>query len=116
HSSWGSFNFLNTTGYSFATDNQRTDFFYSSFHIDYDVKNLNKIFPLIELNWFHYTTNGGAGEFFGFEGRDLVTFGSGGVAGHNDLSLAIGARYKFAEWFQIGAVAEFPLLSRKDVM
>src|SRR5262249_13936303 len=43
-SSWGRFNFMNTTGYSAATDNDRTDFFFSSFHLDYDVANLNKIF------------------------------------------------------------------------
>jgi hypothetical protein len=111
-SSYGSFNFMNTTGYSFATDNQRNDFFFSSFHLDYDVANLNKIFPLIELNWFAFTQNGGSNKFFGFEGRDLVNFGTGGIAGHQDLSLALGARYKFAEWFQIGAVVEFPLVSR----
>jgi hypothetical protein len=113
-SSYGSFNFMNSTGYSFATDNQRTDFFYSSFHLDYDVGNLNKIFPLLELNWFHYTTNGGSPTTFGFEGRDLINFGSGGVAGLNDLAIAVGARYKFAEWLQVGFAAEFPLLHRDE--
>jgi len=115
-SSWGRFNFMNTTGYSAATDNDRTDFFFSSFHLDYNVANLNKIFPLIELNWFHYTTNGSSPTFFGFEGRDLINFGSGGVAGHNDLSLALGARYKFTESFQVGFALEFPLLNRHDLM
>jgi hypothetical protein len=116
-SSWGSFNFMNTTGYSFATDNTRTDFFYSSFHLDYDIANLNKIFPLIEINWFHYTQNGSSGTFYGFEGRDLINFGSGGVAGHDDVSLAVGFRYKFAEWAQVGFVFEFPLVDKhKDLM
>jgi len=115
-SNWGSFNFMNTTGYSFAVDNQRTDFLYSSFHLDYDVANLNKVFPLLELNWFHYTTNGDRPTTFGFEGRDLINFGSGGVAGKSALSLALGARYKFAEWLQTGFVVEFPLEHRNDVM
>jgi hypothetical protein len=115
-SSYGTFNFLNTTGYSFSIDNQRSDFLYSSFHLDYDVGNLNKIFPLIEMNWFHYTTNGDRPTTFGFEGTDLANFGSGGIAGHGTLSLAVGARYKFAEWFQTGLVVEFPLETRHDVM
>ncbi len=114
--SFGSFNFMNTTGYSFSTDNDRTDFVYSSFHFDYDVLNLNKIFPLIELNYFHYTRNGGDGQFFGFEGRNLINFGSGGVAGHNDLSLAFGLRYKFAEWCQAGFAVEYPLIKPSDIM
>jgi hypothetical protein len=113
-SGWGSFNFINTTGYSFATDDHRNDFFYSSFHLDYDVANLHKIYPLLELNWTHYTTNGHPPNFFGFNGGDLVNFGNGDVAGHNNLSLAAGARYKFAEWFQIGAAVEFPLVNRSN--
>jgi hypothetical protein len=109
---YGSFNFLNTTGYSFATDNRRNDFFYSSFHLDFDVLNLHKIYPLMELNWTHWTTNSEAPRFYGFSGGDLVNFGNDGIAGHDDLSLAFGARYKFAEWFQVGTAVEFPLVNR----
>jgi hypothetical protein len=115
-SSYGSFNVMSTTGYSFAVDNERTDFLYSSVHLDYDVGNLNKIFPLIEMNWFHYTTNGSHPSTFGFEGRDLINFGSGDIAGHDNLSLAVGARYKFAEWLQTGLVVEFPLVTGHDLM
>jgi hypothetical protein len=116
-SSWGSFNFMNTTGYSFGVDNRRPDFLFSSFHLDYDVMNLNKIFPLIELNWFHYTTDGNNVATSGFEGGDLATFGSEGIAGHDIVTLAVGARYKFCEWLQTGLVVEFPLTGRNhDVM
>jgi hypothetical protein len=111
--SYGSLNFMNTTGYSFATDDHRTDFFYSSFHLDYNVANLNKIYPMLELNYFQYTHNGHPPTFYGFEGQDLVNFGNGGIAGHPDLTLAVGARYKFTEWFQIGFAAEFPLTSHR---
>ena len=68
------------------------------------------------MNWFHYTTNGSKPTTYGFEGTDLANFGSGGIAGHGTLSLAVGARYKFAEWFQTGLVVEFPLETRHDVM
>jgi hypothetical protein len=115
-SSWGRFNFINTTGFSVATDNQRTDYFFTSLHLDYNVANLNKFFPLIEVNWFHYTNNGGSNKYFGFEGADLINFGSGGVAGHNDVSLALGLRYKFSEWLQFGFAGELPLVSNRDLM
>src|SRR5205823_12336335 len=104
----GSFNFMNTTGYAIATDNRRTDYLYTQFHLDFDVCNWHKFFPLIELNWTHYTQNGGARDL-AFEGKDLFNFGSRGVAGHGELSLAFGARYKFSEAFQLGGAIEFPL-------
>jgi hypothetical protein len=104
----GDFNFLNTTGYSFGTNNRPTDFFYSSFHVDYDVAGWKKLYPFIELNWFWYTQNGDRAPL-GFEGRDLYNFGFGGVAGHQNSSLALGARYKFSECIQTGGAIEFPL-------
>ena len=106
---WGRFNFMNTTGYSFAVDSRRTDFFYTSFHLDYDIGNRNKYFPLIELNWTRYTFNGSA-RTLGFEGSNLYNFGSDGVAGHDDLTLALGGRIKFSEAIQFGIAGEFSLL------
>jgi hypothetical protein len=111
----GSFNFLNTTGYSFSTDNQRTDFFFSSFHLDFDVFGWHRLYPLVELNWFYYTQNGGARNL-GFEGRDLINFGSTGVSGSHDVSMALGARYKCSECIQIGGAFEFPLMGREDLL
>ena len=34
---YGSFNFMNTTGYTFRTDNTRSESFFSSFHLDYEI-------------------------------------------------------------------------------
>jgi hypothetical protein len=114
-SSFGSFNFLNTTGYSAGVDNKRTDYLFSSFHLDYDILNAHRVYPLIELNWFHFTEAGNARPL-GFEGRDLVNFGSTGVSGADNVSLALGGRYKFSEWVQTGIAAEFPLNGRHDLM
>lgn len=111
--SWGSFNFMNTTGYSFGTDSARTDYFYSSFHLDFDVGNFKKIYPLVEINWVHYTQNGRVRDL-AFEGKDLINFGTKGIAGFNELSVAFGLRYKFTEMFQLGAAFEFPLLGQRD--
>ncbi len=110
---YGSMNFMNTTGYAFAVDNQRTDAFYSSFHLDYDVGNLRKIFPLVELNWWHYPFNGGARPF-NFEGSNLFNFGSTNVGGFNDLTIAFGARYLVSQALQFGIVPEFNLLNNSS--
>jgi hypothetical protein len=105
----GSVNFMTTAGYSQRIDSRRTDFFYGSFHFDYDVGNYHRFYPLVELNWTQYTFNGSARQL-GFEGNNLFNFGSDGVAGHADLTLALGARYKFTENFQFGLAGEFSLL------
>jgi hypothetical protein len=113
-SSYGSFNFMSSLGYNFGVDNKRSENFYSSYHLDYDVGNAHKIYPLIELNWRHYTRNGKENDF-DFEGGDLFNLGSEHVAGENELSLAPGIRYKFCEWAQVGTAFEFPLIRDKDL-
>lgn len=114
-SSYGSFNFMNTTGYTFSVDKERTDYFYSSFHLDFDVANAHKIYPLIEMNWYQYTRSG-TSHPFGFEGRDLFNFGSTNVSGQGTLTIAPGVRYKFTEHAQIGTAFEFPLVSPRDLV
>jgi hypothetical protein len=113
---YGSFNYMTTIGYSISTNHDRNDFFYWSNHLDFDVLNLNKIFPMVELNWFHTTSNGRSNKFFGFNGVDLINFGAGGAAGLNDLSIALGARYKFTEWLQTGVAVDIPLVHNKDIL
>jgi hypothetical protein len=112
-SSYGSFNFMTTTGGSFALDNSRSNFLFTGLHLDYDVANLHKIYPLIELNWAYYTSNGHVRNQ-SFEGRDLFNFGAMSVSGHNNFSLAIGGRYKFREWLQTGLAAEWAVAGKKD--
>lgn len=113
--SYGAFNALATTGYALSVDNKRSDYFYLSTHLDFDVANLHKIYPLIELNWFHYATSGQSVPF-GFEGRDLINFGSTGVSGLDSLTIAVGGRYKFCESVQTGMAVEFPLTTSRDLV
>jgi hypothetical protein len=113
-SSYGSFNFMNTIGYNFGVDNRRTDNFFSSWHVDYDVANAHKIYPLLELNWRYYSTNGKVRDL-DFEGGDLFNLGATNVSGHSTLTLAPGVRYKFCEWAQVGTAFEFPVIRRKDL-
>lgn len=103
----GPLNFMSTVGYSFATDDIRSEYFYANFHLDYNIQ--GKIFPTLEMNWIHYTSNGGRNGF-SFEGGDLVNFGSTNAEGDNLLSIAPGVRYKFSECAQVGAAVEFPLI------
>jgi hypothetical protein len=110
--SYGSFNFIGEAGYNFSIDNERSDFFHASLHLDFDIANAHKWYPLLELNWFHYTSSGNATPF-NFEGGDLINFGSRS-SGHNYVSLAPGFRYQFNPHFGAGVGVEFPL-TRKDI-
>jgi Putative MetA-pathway of phenol degradation len=108
------FNFMTTLGFNIS-DNGRTDYFYSSYHLDYDLGGLHKFYPLVELNWFHYYKNGGTIPL-DFEGRDLINFGSSQISGKDSLTLALGMRYKFNEVAQVGVGLEFPLIRTTDLL
>jgi hypothetical protein len=114
-SSFGRFHFLNTTGFEFACDNRRTDRFFSSFHLDYDIGNCHKYYPLIELNYAVFPRNGGERDL-SVEGLDLANLGAKHVAGQNFLSLAVGGRIKIFDPMYVGAAIEFPLLNQKELM
>jgi hypothetical protein len=111
-SSYGTFNAMATIGYDLRCDNQRSESFFTSWHLDYDIGNFHRIYPLVEINWFHYTRSGKVRPL-NFEGRDLFNFGSEYVAGQNEASIALGARYKFrgSEAMQFGVAAELPIAS-----
>jgi hypothetical protein len=110
-SQYGSFNFMTTVGYDLAVDNQRNDFFFASFHLDYDVGCRHVWYPLIELNFINYPYNGKARDL-GFGGGDLYNFGSYGVAGHDELTVALGVRIKPIEAVQFGLAAQANVLSQ----
>ncbi len=106
----GSFNFMNTTGYAFRTDNTRSESIYSSFHLDYDWGNAKRFYPLIEVNWRHYVRSGSA-QALNFEGNDLANFGSQNVSNLNELTLALGGRVKLNTNIWFGIAGEFNVLS-----
>jgi hypothetical protein len=112
---YGTLNGMGVLGYSFSTDNERSEHFYTSLHLDFDVRNQHRIYPLLELNYVHYTRNGNV-EPINFEGKDLINFGSQYVAGNNDLSLAGGLRFKINDFWQVGVAGDFPVAGNKDLM
>jgi hypothetical protein len=110
---YGSFNTLLSAGYSIATDSIRSDYGYLSAHLDFDILNKHKFYPLVEMNWIYYTSNGKGAPIQG-EGRDLFNFG-GNAANTGLLTAAFGGRYKLSESAQFGAAFEFPLAGPRDL-
>ncbi len=109
----GNFHLLGSFGYRFRFDDARSNSFFTSLHLDYNL--WDKLYPLVELNWYHYTRNGSS-RVADFEGADLFNFGSNDVEGNDVVTLAAGVRFKINEAIQAGIVAEFPVLKREDLL
>jgi hypothetical protein len=109
----GSFNGILNTGYAISTNTQRSDYYYLSAHLDYDVGGKHRFYPLAELNWFYYTTNGTSAPYR-FEGRDLINFGSQ-AKGSNLLTGALGGRVKVFKSSEFGAAFEIPFTGNREL-
>ena len=116
----------------FSTAKQSTQLFYD-LHLDYAL--FSHFVPLVELNGYHWTDAGnghlpvetdlgtvdlktaqallGTG---GFEGQDLLNLGSPNVAGRDIVTFAVGARIPITRKISLGAVYEFPLTNRQDLL
>jgi hypothetical protein len=103
---WGDFHFLATAGYRFGFNDSTSDFFFTSLHLDYGF--FKRIYPLVEVNWYHYTSNG-TSRNVDFEGTDLFNLGATDVEGKNFVTLALGLRLKLTEGLQTGIAYETAL-------
>jgi hypothetical protein len=112
---FGSINFITEVGYSFGTDDKRSDFFHWSAHLDYNIANSNTFYPLLEFNWLHYTSKGNHTSL-GFEGGTLVNFGSSTRRSSDVFTIAPGLRYRFSDNVFAGAAVEFPLSAERGLM
>ena len=110
---FGAFNGLASAGYSFSTNTQRSDYFYVSGHLDFDVGDKGRFFPLVELNWVNYTSNGNSHNL-DVEGRDLANLGAQ-RKGTGLLTIAAGARFKLNDRWEFGGAYELPLVGSKDL-
>jgi hypothetical protein len=111
--SLGSFNFLANGGFSFSVNKERSDYLWLSTHLDLDVNNLHRFYPLIELNWFLNTSNGTANQI-GAAGNDLINFG-GQPRGSGLVTIAFGGRVKITESAQFGGAFEVPLMGQRGL-
>ncbi|MGD9635621.1 MAG: hypothetical protein AB7G28_23065 [Pirellulales bacterium] len=94
-------------------DNSNSTWCYVSNHFDYEF--YNRLYSLIEINWYHWLESGDNG-IPGVEGGDLFNFGSTGVAGNNIVTGAFGVKYKPTRNQEIGVCWELPLTERRDVL
>lgn len=109
----GSFNGIIVTGYSASVNNDRSSYWYLTAHLDLDIANAHRFYPVMELNYFLYTTNGNTLPI-GTEGRDLYNFG-GQAKGQGLLTGAIGGRVKITESAQLGGTFEIPFAGPKGL-
>jgi hypothetical protein len=107
---------LNTAGFQFGlNDTQNSAFFYNSLHLDQQL--FGWIYPLIELNWFHYDRGGDRGlpPALG-EGDGLLNLGTSGVGGNDLVTMAVGLKARLGEHADTGIAWEFPLSNRHDLI
>jgi len=99
--------FLATTGYRLGISGGSSDFFFLSAHLDYGF--FKRFYPLVEVNWYHYTSNGNR-QPVNFEGGDLFNIGATNVSGNDLVTIALGFRFKFSESIQTGIIYEMPVV------
>ncbi len=107
------FHFLGTFGYRVGFDSDRSDAFFLSLHLDYSI--INRIFPFVEFNWYHYTSNGKSLNA-DFEGRDLFNLGATRISGGDNVTLGAGIRFKITPTIEAGILYEAPISNREDLM
>lgn len=107
---------LATIGNAFPIDNKfNSGYFYANLHLDRRV--FGKFYPLIELNWFHYTSSGNRGIPAAVgEADGHINVGTSGVTGDDLVTVAAGAKYKASNHLEFGGVWETPISNRKDIM
>ncbi len=106
---------LSGTGFRLPTNTQqRSQMWYWSNHVDYQL--MEKLFAVVEVNWFHWLKSGNQLPGVNFEGGDLFNLGSGDVAGNDIVTLGLGGRLKPTQNTEMGVAYEIPLTERKDLL
>jgi hypothetical protein len=106
--------FLSATGFRLPTDTSaENQVWYWSGHIDR--KFGERFYGLVEMNWYHYMSNGNAG-IPGIGGGDFFNLGSPGIAGDDMATVAFGTKFKPSANTELGVAYEIPMTSREDLM
>ena len=106
-------------------DGAESAMFYDGWHVSAQVG--EKLFPMIELNHFRVLEEGAGEANFTdhvgggvpgvarFEGGDLINLGAANAEDNADLvTLALGARVRLTDRFDLGGAYEFPLTDEED--
>jgi len=112
-SSYGGFQIFDTFGIALDAGSDRSDYFFNSFSLGYDIVNVHKYYLMLDLNWFHYTSSG---DFrpVNAEGRDFANLGATDISGNDYLTIAPAFRWKINECVQFGIATEFAITNPKD--
>ena len=118
--SYGSVNAMSTLGYTWGSSNARSDYVFLSTHFDFDILQAHTWYPVVEMHFFDIT-QAGNGPTLGFEGRDLVNYGSQAVSGRKYMTLAPGFRWVFWKGqnnasAQTGLGVELPIVGTRDIL
>src|SRR5262249_28175290 len=107
---------LATVGYQFPADRpDNSSFVYTSLHLDYGIGGW--LYPLAELNWFHYTHSGDHGLPGAVgEGDGILNLGTSGVAGNDLVTAAFGLKARLCDHLDTGAAYEFPITGDKNLI
>lgn len=111
----GCWHLLGTVGYQVPVDsNANSSYYYTSLHLD---RQMGRFYPLVEMNWYHWVAGGNRGlpPALG-EGDGLINFGTSGVAGNDQVTLALGGKFKLSDNAELGAAWEFPISNRRDLL
>lgn len=112
-SSYGEFQLFDTFGIALDAGSGRSDYFYNSASLGYDIVNAHKYYLMLDLNWFHYTSSGNSRPTE-MEGRDYANVGATNISGSDFLTLAPAFRWKLSECVQFGIATEFAISNPKD--
>lgn len=107
---------LATIGQQLAIErSSNSGFFYTSLHFDRRLSDW--LYPLVEVNWFHYTSSGNRGipAVVG-EGDGLINIGTSDVTGNDLLTVALGIKAKLKENVELGGAWESPISNRHDLI
>ncbi|MFM7149628.1 MAG: hypothetical protein ACKO23_07275 [Gemmataceae bacterium] len=110
------FHLIANAGYQFGTlSRANSDFFYAQLHLDRQF--LGWLYPLVECNWYGYTSGGDRGIPAAVgEGEGLVNLGTSDMAGRNLVTIAGGLKAKAGNWADIGLVYETPMSTEKFLL
>lgn len=103
-------------GYQFPVDNKdNSSFFYTSLHLDRQM--FGWLYPLVELNWYHWTASGDRGipSAIG-EGDGLINIGTSEVAGNDLATVAVGTSALLGNHIETGIAYETPITDREDLI
>jgi hypothetical protein len=107
---------LGTFGYQFPADRaENSSFFYTSLHVDRQW--CGCFYSLLELNWFHWSAGGRRGipAVVG-EGDGLLNLGTSGVAGSDQVTLAVGLKAILGPHADTGFAFEVPVTGNHDLI